>query len=85
MCVVADAIGSDHADRDLKLSRPGAQGQISDKGQKKRCTELELPGVVAGYVASGPLVRRLDRRSVRPIVLARSAAAALAVLARELL
>jgi uncharacterized membrane protein YfcA len=43
-----------------------------------------LPGVLIGFLASKPLVRRLDQGSVRPIILALSAAAALAVLVREL-
>jgi uncharacterized membrane protein YfcA len=43
-----------------------------------------LPGVVLGFRASAPLVRRLDQRSVRPVVLVLSAAAAVAVLVREL-
>lgn len=43
-----------------------------------------LPGVVVGFVASKPLVRRIDERGVRPFVLALSAAAAVAVLVREL-
>jgi uncharacterized protein len=43
-----------------------------------------VPGVVAGFVASKPLVHHLDQRSVRPVVLALSAVAALAVLVREL-
>ena len=43
-----------------------------------------VPGVVAGFVLSRPLVHRLDQRSVRPVVLVLSAVAALAVLVREL-
>jgi uncharacterized membrane protein YfcA len=43
-----------------------------------------LPGVAVGFVASRPLVRHLDQRSIRPYVLGLSAAAALAVLVREL-
>lgn len=44
-----------------------------------------LPGVVVGFWASKPLVRRLDERGVRPVVLTLSAAAAVAVLVRELI
>jgi hypothetical protein len=43
-----------------------------------------LPGVVAGFLLSGPLATYLDGRWLRPAVLAVSAAAALAVLARSL-
>jgi len=47
-------------------------------------TALLLPGVVLGFASSKPLVRRIDRRSIRPFVLILSAAAAAAVLVREL-
>ncbi|HKJ70828.1 MAG TPA: sulfite exporter TauE/SafE family protein [Gammaproteobacteria bacterium] len=43
-----------------------------------------LPGVVAGFLLSGPLADFLDGRWLRPAVLAVSAAAALAVLIRSL-
>lgn len=47
-------------------------------------TAVLVPGVVAGFLASRPLVRRIDQRSIRPFVLGLSAAAAVAVLVREL-
>lgn len=43
-----------------------------------------LPGTVLGFAASRPLVHRLAERSVRPVVLVLSAAAAVAVVIREL-
>lgn len=43
-----------------------------------------VPASVAGFLASGPFARRLDRGSVRPVVLTLSALAAAAVLVREL-
>lgn len=43
-----------------------------------------LPGVVVGFLLSGPLAAYLDGYLLRPAVLAVSAAAALAVLARSL-
>ncbi|MEJ7845066.1 MAG: sulfite exporter TauE/SafE family protein [Acidimicrobiales bacterium] len=43
------------------------------------------PGVLAGTAASAGLARRVGRRSLRPVVLGLSGAAAVAVLARELL
>ncbi|MGH9137941.1 MAG: sulfite exporter TauE/SafE family protein [Acidimicrobiales bacterium] len=48
-------------------------------------TLVLVPGMVAGFLLSRPLVRRLDRATARPVVLVLSTAAALAVLARELL
>jgi uncharacterized membrane protein YfcA len=48
-------------------------------------TAALLPGVIVGFAASKPLVRHIDRRSVRPFVLGLSAAAAVAVLVRKLL
>jgi uncharacterized membrane protein YfcA len=43
-----------------------------------------VPGTLAGFLASGRLARRLDRRAVRPTVLWLSGISAVAVLAREL-
>jgi uncharacterized membrane protein YfcA len=43
-----------------------------------------VPATVLGFLASAPLVRRVDKGSVRPIVLTLSALAAVAVLVREL-
>jgi hypothetical protein len=43
-----------------------------------------LPGVVIGYLVSGPTRRLVDRGYTRPIVLAVSAAGALALILREL-
>ena len=45
---------------------------------------LLVPGAFVGFLASKPLVRRLDARSVRPFVLVLSSLAAVAVLVREL-
>lgn len=59
-----------------------AAGELA--GDELRSGALLLPGTVLGFLASRPLVRHLDRRSVRPWVLGLSAAAALAVLVREL-
>jgi uncharacterized membrane protein YfcA len=44
-----------------------------------------LPGVVVGFAGSRFLVRHLDQREARPVVLGLSALAAVAVLLRELL
>jgi uncharacterized membrane protein YfcA len=43
-----------------------------------------LPGVAVGFSLSRPLVHRVDKRSIRPLVLLISGASALAVLVREL-
>jgi len=45
---------------------------------------LLAPGVVGGFAASRFLVRRVDQREVRPVILALSALTAVAVLVREL-
>jgi uncharacterized membrane protein YfcA len=44
-----------------------------------------IPATVLGFLASASLVRRVDKGSVRPVVLTLSALAAVAVLVRELL
>lgn len=44
-----------------------------------------VPASVLGFLLSAPLVRHVDQRPVRPVVLALSALAAVAVLLRELL
>jgi uncharacterized protein len=54
-------------------------------GQELRLTAVLLPGVVAGYLVSGPLGRWLDRGWVRPAVLVAAAASALALLADQVL
>lgn len=45
---------------------------------------IVIPASVAGFLVSGPFARRLDKGSVRPVVLTLSALAAIAVLVREL-
>lgn len=44
-----------------------------------------VPASIGGFAVSGPLARRLDKGSVRPVVLGLSALAGVAVLLRELL
>jgi uncharacterized membrane protein YfcA len=46
---------------------------------------IVVPASVLGFLASGRLIRHVDKGSVRPVVLTLSALAAVAVLARELL
>lgn len=45
---------------------------------------VTVPASVAGFAVSAPIARRLDRGSLRPLVLGLSSLAALAVLVREL-
>lgn len=53
-------------------------------GEELVAAVVLLPGTVLGFLASRPLVHRLAERSVRPVVLVLSAAAAVAVVIREL-
>lgn len=61
----------------------GASGRID--GDSLRACLVTVPASIAGFSVSAPIARRLDRGSVRPVVLTLSSLAALAVLARELL
>lgn len=54
-------------------------------GDSLRACLVTVPASATGFAASTPLVRHIDRGSVRPYVLGLSALAAVAVLARELL
>lgn len=59
-----------------------ASGQFD--GDTVRACAVTVPGAAVGFAASTPLVRHIDRGSVRPYVLGLSALAAVAVLVREL-
>lgn len=67
----------------VSLAVLAASGQID--GENLGACLVTVPASVAGFAVSAPIARRLDRGSVRPIVLALSSLAALAVLLRELL
>lgn len=54
-------------------------------GAEMTTSLLLLPGVVVGFLLSGPLRRRVDRGSTRPAVLALSALAAVAAILEGLL
>jgi uncharacterized protein len=59
-----------------------ASGRVD--GDALRACLITVPASAAGFAASTPLVRHIDRGSVRPYVLGLSALAAAAVLVREL-
>lgn len=59
-----------------------ASGEV-DADAARACL-VTVPASAVGFAASAPLVRRIDRGSVRPYVLGLSALAAVAVLVREL-
>jgi uncharacterized membrane protein YfcA len=61
----------------------GASGTI-DGGSLRACL-VTIPASLTGFAVSAPIARRLDKGSVRPVVLVLSSLAAAAVLARELL
>jgi uncharacterized membrane protein YfcA len=67
----------------VSLAVLAASGQIGGEGL--RACLVTVPASIAGFAVSAPLARRLDKGSVRPVVLVLSSLAALAVLARELL
>jgi len=60
-----------------------ASGQVD--GDSLRACLVTVPASVVGFAGSAPIARRLDRGSVRPVVLVLSSLAASAVLVRELL
>lgn len=53
-------------------------------GDELAATAVLIPGVAVGYLASGPLGRRLDRGWLRPAVLWFAAASAVVLLAQQL-
>ena len=59
-----------------------ASGQV-DASNLRACL-VTIPASVVGFSVSRPIARRLDRGSVRPIVLGLSSLAAVAVVVREL-
>ena len=61
----------------------GVSGQID--GDNLRACLVTIPASVAGFAVSAPIARRLDKGSIRPVVLGLSSLAAVAVLVRELL
>lgn len=67
----------------VSLAVLAASGQI-DRASLRACL-VTVPASVAGFAVSAPIARRLDKGSVRPVVLVLSSLAAAAVLARELL
>jgi uncharacterized membrane protein YfcA len=66
----------------LSITVLAASGRVD--ADTAAASAVVVPACIAGFAVSTPLARRLDRGSVRPYVLALSAAAALAVLVREL-
>lgn len=67
----------------ISLAVLAASGKVTGENVGPFC--VVVPAAVLGFLASAPLVKRVDKGSVRPIVLTLSALAAVAVLARELL
>ena len=67
----------------VSLAVLAASGQVDGDGL--RACLVTIPASIAGFSVSAPIARRLDRGSVRPVVLVLSSLAAAAVVARELL
>lgn len=67
----------------VSLAVLAASGQV-DAASLAACL-VTIPAAAAGFAVSAPIARRLDKGSVRPVVLALSSLAAVAVLVRELL
>jgi uncharacterized membrane protein YfcA len=67
----------------VSLTVLALSGEV-DRDSLRACL-VTVPASAAGFAASTPLVRHIDRGSVRPYVLTLSALAAAAVLVRELL
>lgn len=60
-----------------------ASGQVD--GDSLRACLVTVPASIVGFNVSAPIARRLDRGSVRPVVLVLSSLAATAVILREVL
>lgn len=65
----------------VSLAVLALSGEVHE--ESLRACLLTVPASAAGFAASAPLVRRIDRGSVRPYVLGLSALAAVAVVVRE--
>jgi uncharacterized protein len=66
----------------VSVAALAASGQI-DASNLRACL-VTVPAAAAGFSVSRPIARRVDRGSVRPIVLLLSSVAAVAVVVREL-